>query len=30
MLDQGLLDAVKSYSERMTRPSEFVLGEGEH
>ena len=30
MLDQGLLDAVKSYSERMTRPIEFVLGEGEH
>lgn len=30
MLDQGLLDAVKSYSERMTRPIAFVLGEGEH
>ena len=30
MLDQGLLDAVKTYSERMTRPIEFVLGEGEH
>lgn len=26
MLDQSLLDAVKSYSERMTRPVNFVLG----
>ncbi|CAM4013418.1 alkyl hydroperoxide reductase subunit F [Psychrobacter arenosus] len=30
MLDQGLLDAVKSYSENMTRSITFVLGEGEH
>lgn len=30
MLDQGLLDAVKSYSERMTRPVTFVMGAGEH
>lgn len=30
MLDQSLLDAVKSYSERMTRPITFVLGAGEH
>lgn len=30
MLDQSLLDAIKSYSERMTRPVTFVLGEGEH
>ena len=30
MLDQNLLDAVKSYSERMTRPITFVLGAGEH
>lgn len=30
MLDQGLLDAVKSYSEKMTRPIRFVLGAGEH
>lgn len=30
MLDQSLLDAVKSYSERMTRPIIFVLGGGEH
>ncbi|MFW2178384.1 MULTISPECIES: alkyl hydroperoxide reductase subunit F [unclassified Moraxella] len=29
-LDQSLLDAVKSYSERMTRPITFVLGAGEH
>ncbi|MDO5769085.1 MAG: alkyl hydroperoxide reductase subunit F, partial [Psychrobacter sp.] len=26
MLDQGLLDAVKSYSEKMTRPITFVIG----
>ncbi len=30
MLDQDLLNAVKSYSERMTRPITFVLGTGEH
>lgn len=30
MLDQSLLDAVKSYSERMTRPITFVMGKGEH
>ena len=30
MIDQDLLDAVKSYSENMTRPITFVLGSGEH
>lgn len=30
MLDKNLLDAIKSYSERMTRGVEFVLGAGEH
>ena len=30
MIDQNLLDAVKSYSENMTRPITFVLGSGEH
>ena len=30
MLDQGLLDAVKSYSQNMTRPIHFVIGKGEH
>lgn len=30
MLDQSLLDAVKSYSENMTRPISFILGRGEH
>lgn len=30
MLDQGLLDAVKSYSENMTRPISFVIGSGDH
>ena len=30
MLDQSLLDAIKSYSEKMTRPITFVLGAGEH
>ena len=30
MIDQALLDAVKSYSENMTRPITFVLGNGEH
>ena len=30
MIDQSLLDAIKSYSEKMTRPITFVLGQGEH
>ena len=30
MIDKSLLDAVKSYSENMTRPITFVLGSGEH
>ena len=30
MIDQSLLDAVKSYSVNMTRPISFVLGSGEH
>ena len=30
MIDQSLLDAVKTYSENMTRPITFVLGSGEH
>lgn len=30
MIDQSLLDAVKSYSEKMARPITFVLGRGEH
>lgn len=30
MLEQSLLDAVKSYSERMIRPVTFVMGAGEH
>ncbi|MFK3916986.1 alkyl hydroperoxide reductase subunit F [Psychrobacter sp. NPDC078501] len=30
MIDQNLLDAVKSYSENMTRPITFVLGTGTH
>lgn len=30
MIDQNLLDAVKSYSENMTRPITFILGSGEH
>merc|ERR1712194_588276 len=30
MGDQNLLDAVKTYSENMTRPITFVLGSGEH
>ena len=30
MIDQSLLDAVKSYSENMTRPITFVLGNGDH
>ena len=30
MIDQNLLDAVKTYSENMTRPISFVLGTGDH
>ncbi|WP_394124812.1 alkyl hydroperoxide reductase subunit F [Psychrobacter nivimaris] len=30
MIDQNLLDAVKSYSENMTRPITFILGTGTH
>ncbi len=30
MLDQSLLNAVKTYSERMTREIQFVVGNGEH
>ncbi|WP_367108915.1 alkyl hydroperoxide reductase subunit F [uncultured Psychrobacter sp.] len=30
MIDQSLLDAVKSYSENMTRSISFILGSGEH
>lgn len=30
MIDQNLLDAIRSYSENMTRPITFVLGSGEH
>lgn len=30
MLEQSLLDAVKSYSDNMTRPIRFVIGSGEH
>ena len=30
MIDQNLLDAIKSYSENMTRPITFVLGTGTH
>lgn len=30
MIDQNLLDAIKSYSENMTRPITFVLGNGTH
>lgn len=30
MLDQNLLDAVKSYSANMTRPIQLVIGAGEH
>lgn len=30
MLDQNLLNAVKAYSENMTRPVSLVLGLGEH
>lgn len=30
MLDQSLLDAVKSYGEKINRPIRFVIGQGEH
>ena len=30
MLDQNLLDAVKSYSTNMTHPIQMVIGQGEH
>lgn len=30
MLDQNLLDAVKSYSTNMTYPIQIVIGQGEH
>lgn len=30
MLDQNLLDAVKSYSANITRPIQLVIGAGEH
>lgn len=30
MIDKSLLDAIKSYSEKMTRPITFILGSGEH
>lgn len=30
MLDQSLLDAVKSYSTHMTRPIQMVIGQGDH
>ncbi len=30
MLDQNLLNAVKTYSENMTRPIQMVIGAGEH
>lgn len=30
MIDKSLLDAIKSYSERMTRAISFVMGSGEH
>lgn len=30
MLDQNLLDAVKSYSTNMTRPIQLTIGQGEH
>lgn len=30
MLDQSLLDAIKSYSTNMTRPIQMVLGQGNH
>ncbi len=30
MLDQATLDAVKSYSQNMTRSISFVIGQGEH
>lgn len=30
MLDQSLLDAVKSYSTHMTRPIAMIMGQGDH
>ena len=30
MLDQSLLDAVKSYSSNMTRPIQMIIGQGDH
>ncbi|OOR90923.1 alkyl hydroperoxide reductase subunit F [Moraxella caviae] len=30
MLDQSLLDAIKSYSANMTRPIQMIIGQGEH
>ncbi|MDO5652089.1 MAG: alkyl hydroperoxide reductase subunit F [Moraxella sp.] len=30
MIDQSLLDAIKSYSANMTRPIQMVIGQGEH
>ena len=30
MIDQSLLDAVKTYSENMTRPITFIIGNGDH
>ncbi|WP_394261753.1 alkyl hydroperoxide reductase subunit F [Moraxella boevrei] len=30
MIDKSLLDAIKSYSERMTRAITFVMGSGDH
>lgn len=30
MLDQNLLEAVRSYSEKMTRPIQMIVGQGEH
>lgn len=30
MIDKGLIDAIKSYSEKMTRPVSFVIGAGDH
>ena len=30
MIDQSLFDAVKTYSENMTRPITFIIGNGDH
>ncbi|MDO4896593.1 MAG: alkyl hydroperoxide reductase subunit F [Moraxella sp.] len=30
MLDQSLLDAIKTYSTNMTRPIQMILGQGDH